>query len=211
MINLVLADDHAIVRLGFRMIIEQQMDMNVVGEASNPEEAFDLVSALKPDVLLTDISMGTEKSGLLLAERVTGGTSETAVVVLTMHEEQEYLRQALQRGVLGYVLKGSSDDELIKAIRHASQGETFICSSMLSTFVRDCIEGIDPSTKALTPREAELVSLAVKGHSNQEIAKSLMVSVKTVESQKAKIMLKLGLSTKPELFEYAVAHGIVKM
>ncbi|WP_080799080.1 response regulator transcription factor [Arabiibacter massiliensis] len=211
MIDIVLADDHAIVRLGFKMIIEQQMDMHVVGEASDPEEALALVRQHKPHVLLTDISMGSEKSGLLLAEHIANGAFNTAVVVLTMHEEQEYLRQALQRNVRGYVLKSASDDELIKAIRQAAQGETYICGGMLGAFVRDSLEGDDPLARTLTPRESEIVSLAVRGHSNQDIAQVLSISVKTVESQKAKIMAKLGLSTKPELFEYAVAHGLVKL
>lgn len=109
MIRIVLADDHSVVRMGFRMIIEQQMDLQVVGEASDPEEAFGLVVSEKPDVLLTDISMGTEKSGLLLAERVRDGGVATRVVMLSMHDEQEYLSQALKAGALGYVLKSSSD------------------------------------------------------------------------------------------------------
>lgn len=209
MISIVLADDHAVVRLGFRMIIEQQMDMTVVGEAANPDEALALVLDRKPNVLITDISMGTEKSGLLLAERIADGASKCAVVVLTMHEEQEYLRQALQRGVLGYVLKSASDEELINAIRAAAQGETFICAGMLGEFVRTSIEGSAPERPVLSPRETELVSLAVRGHSNTEIATALSISPKTVESQKAKIMAKLGIHTKPELFDYALSHGLV--
>lgn len=211
MITIVLADDHAIVRRGFCMIIEQQMDMKVVGEASNPEEALSLVREFQPDVLLTDISMGTEKSGLLLAENIASGSFTTAVVVLSMHEEQEYLRQALQRGVRGYVLKSASDDELIQAIRLAKQGKTFICAGMLGGFVRNSLEGTVNEDPALTPRETEIISRAVRGHSNQEIAHALSLSVKTVESQKAKIMNKLGLRTKPELFDYAVTHGIIKI
>ena len=131
MIRIVLADDHSVVRMGFRMIIEQQMDLQVVGEASDPEEAFGLVVSEKPDVLLTDISMGTEKSGLLLAERVRDGGVATRVVMLSMHDEQEYLSQALKAGALGYVLKSSSDAELIKAIRRAADDESYVCDDMM--------------------------------------------------------------------------------
>ena len=205
MIRIVLADDHSVVRMGFRMIIEQQMDLQVVGEASDPEEAFGLVVSEKPDVMLTDISMGTEKSGLLLAERVRDGGVATRVVMLSMHDEQEYLSQALKAGALGYVLKSSSDAELIKAIRRAADDESYVCDDMMDGFVRNSVSQVDPAADALSPREAELVSLAVRGFSNAEIA------VKTVEGRKSKVMAKIGARSKPELFDYAVKHGLVKL
>lgn len=211
MIRLVLADDHSVVRMGFRMIIEQQIDLQVVGEASDPEEAFGLVVDEKPDVLLTDISMGTEKSGLLLAERVRESGLGARVVVLSMHDEQEYLAQALKAGALGYVLKSSSDAELIKAIRRAADGESYVCDDMMDGFVRNSVSQVDPSANALSPREAELVSLAVRGYSNHEIAEALSISVKTVEGRKAKIMAKIDVRSRPELFDYAVKHGLVKL
>lgn len=210
MIRIVLADDHSVVRMGFRMIIEQQMDLRVAGEASDPDEAFVLVSRVNPDVLVTDISMGTEKSGLLLAERVRDCGLGTRVVMLSMHDEQEYLAQALKAGALGYVLKSSSDAELIKAIRRAAANESYVCDDMMDGFVRNSMSQVDPSADALSPREAELVSLAVRGYSNHEIADALSVSVKTVESRKSKIMAKLGVRSRPELFDYAVRHGLVK-
>lgn len=211
MIRIVLADDHSVVRMGFRMIIEQQMDLRVVGEASDPEGAFALVAEERPDVLLTDISMGTEKSGLLLAERVGEAGLPTRVVVLSMHDEQEYLAQALKAGALGYVLKSSSDAELIKAIRRAAADESYVCDDMMDGFVRNSVSRVDPSAEALSPREAELVSLAVRGYSNHEIAEALSISVKTVEGRKSKIMVKIGARSRPELFDYAVKHGLVKL
>lgn len=211
MIELVLADDHEIVRMGFRMILEQQMDFRVVGEASDPDAAFDLTVRKRPDVLLTDVSMGTEKSGLLLAERVSGANLPTHTVALTMHDEQEYLSQAMKAGVCGYVLKSSSDAELVKAVRRAAEGEAYICDAMMDGFVRNAVSHVDPAAEVLSPREAEVVSMAVRGYSNQEIAQALSLSVKTVENRKAKIMAKLGLHTRPELFEYAVRHGLVKL
>lgn len=211
MTTVVLADDHSVVRMGFRMIIEQQMDLEVLGEASDPDEAFEQVVRLKPDVLLTDISMGTEKSGLLLTERVREAGLPTQVVVLSMHDEQEYLAQALKAGALGYVLKSSSDAELVKAIRRAAAGDSYVCDDMMDGFVRNSLNQVDPSAEALSPRDAELVSLAVRGYSNNDIAEALSVSVKTVEGRKAKIMAKIGATSKPELFDYAVKHGLVKV
>ena len=206
MIRIVLADDHSMVRMGFKMLIMQQKDFEVVGEASDPNEAFELVKQLSPEVLLTDVSMGTEKSGLLLVKRLS-----TNSVVLTMHNEQEYLSQALKSGAVGYLLKSSSDEELFKAIRQAAAGEIFICNEMLQGFVHNALSHVDPAAESLTPRESEIVSLAVKGYSNQEIAQMLAISVKTVEGQKSKIMHKLAIETKPELFDYAVRHGLVKI
>lgn len=211
MIRIVLADDHSMVRMGFKMLIMQQKDLEVVGEASDPNEAFELVKQLSPEVLLTDVSMGTEKSGLLLVKRLYDVGISTNSVVLTMHNEQEYLSQALKSGAVGYLLKSSSDEELFKAIRQAAAGEIFICNEMLQGFVHNALSHVDPAAESLTPRESEIVSLAVKGYSNQEIAQMLAISVKTVEGQKSKIMHKLAIETKPELFDYAVRHGLVKI
>lgn len=211
MIRIVLADDHSMVRMGFKMLIMQQKDFEVVGEASDPNEAFELVKQLSPEVLLTDVSMATEKSGLLLVKRLHDVGISTNSVVLTMHNEQEYLSQALKSGAVGYLLKSSSDEELFKAIRQAAAGEIFICDEMLQGFVHNALSHVDPAAESLTPRESEIVSLAVKGYSNQEIAQMLAISVKTVEGQKSKIMHKLAIETKPELFDYAVRHGLVKI
>ena len=211
MIDVVLADDHRMVSTGFSLIIDSQPDMQVVGTASSPDEALKQVTKLLPDVLVTDISMGGEKSGLLLAERLAESPLSCAVVVLSMHDEQEYLRQAMQRGAKGYVLKSSSDEALFAAIRSAAAGKVYICNEMLGDFVQDALSGADPTDDALTPRETEIVSLAVRGFSNLDISERLSISVKTVESQKGTIMSKLGLHSKPELFDYAVTHNLVKL
>jgi len=208
-ISIVLADDHRMVRMGFRMILEQQPDFKVVGEASDPQEAMALVAEKDPNVLVTDVSMGGQKNGLLLAENIRGANRGCRVVVLTMHAEQEYLRQALERGASAYVLKSSSDEALVKAVRFAVQGKSYICEEMMDGFVRDALMGADAAEEVLTPRETELVSLAVRGYSNAQIADALGLSAKTVENQKARVMTKLGLSSKPELFDYAVSHRLL--
>ena len=209
MISIVLADDHRMVRMGFRMILEQQPDFKVVGEVSDPQEAMALVAEKDPNVLVTDVSMGGQKNGLLLAENIRGANRGCRVVVLTMHAEQEYLRQALERGASAYVLKSSSDEALVKAVRFAVQGKSYICEEMMDGFVRDALMGADAAEEVLTPRETELVSLAVRGYSNAQIADALGLSAKTVENQKARVMTKLGLSSKPELFDYAVSHRLL--
>lgn len=209
MITVVLADDHGMVRKGFKMLLEQQPDIKVVGEASDAQEAMEVVEKLTPDVLVTDISMGTEKSGLVLCEQITESPLPTAVVILTMHDEQAYLRQALEKGALGYVLKSSSDEALANSIRAAASGKTYICEQMLGDFVQNSLSGANPAAQELSPRDSELVTLAVRGYSNAQIADHLSLSPKTVENKKAKIMSRLGLKSKPELFNYAVAHGLV--
>ena len=135
MIRIVLADDHAMVRMGFKMILEQQGDFQVVGEAYS---AFELVRELKPDVLVTDVSMGSDKNGLLLAERIEGAGLACAVLVLTMHAEQEYLRQAMERGARGYVLKSSSDETLVHAIRAIASSSRFRCAATPTARLPTC-------------------------------------------------------------------------
>ncbi|MDO5044682.1 MAG: response regulator transcription factor [Coriobacteriia bacterium] len=211
MIDIVLADDHRVVCQGFQMIINAQEDMKVIGTACSAQEAIVKVAELHPDVFVTDISMGGPKTGLLALERLADRANPSAVVILSMHEEQEYLRQAMALGAKGYVLKSSSDESLFNAIRSAARGEIYICQEMLGAFVQDALNGVNPNDTTLTPRESQIVTLAVKGYSNTEIADRLSVSVKTVESQKSKIMNKLKLHSKPELFEYAVAHNLLKM
>lgn len=211
MIRILLVDDHAMVRKGFRMILGMQPDFEVVAEASGMEEALELIGETHPDVVISDVSMGGEKRGLLLAERITEASLGCRVVILTMHEEQEYLVAALKAGALGYVLKSSSDEELAHAVRRANQGEVCICDGMMGRFVKSALGPGVGDGGGLTPRESEIVALAVKGHSNQDIAVRLSISVKTVESQKTKIMHKLGIETKPELFDYAVRNGLVTL
>lgn len=210
MISILLADDHAMVRKGFRMILEQQPDFKVVDEAADMDDALLKASTARPKVVVSDISMGGEKRGLLLAQRIVDADLPCRVVMLTMHAELEYLLQAFRLGAMGYVLKSSSDTELVNAVRRAAAGEMYVCEAMMSGFVQQSMQKNQTGAQCvLTPRESELVTLAVQGYSNTAIAEALSVSVKTVESQKTKIMQKLGLDSKPELFAYAAQHGLL--
>lgn len=211
MITIVLADDHLMVRKGFRMLLDTQPDFKVVGEAPDADGAFELVREKAPDVLLCDISMGTGQSGLLLVERLVASACATRVVVLTMHDSIDYLKQAMELGASGFILKSSSNEELFKAIRFAAADQHYVCEGMMDSFIKMSLSKETPETQSLPPREAEIVALAVQGYSNSEIASRLSISVKTVESQKARIMRKLGMESRSELFTYAVKHGLIKI
>jgi two-component system response regulator NreC len=206
-IRILIADDHAVVRSGFAMILEQQMDFRVVAQAIDGEEAYRLASQTQPDIILTDISMPPGENGLYLLGRIKENFSDIRIIILTMYEEQEYLVRAMRGGASGYVLKNSSDDELVKAIRTVANGEVYIASQMMAGFVEEVLGGTDLRPK-LTEREQEIVTLVAYGFSNREIAQKLIVSVKTVESQKARIMGKLGLHSRPELVEYALKNKL---
>ncbi len=208
MIRIVLADDHSMVAEGFRMILDQQPDFEVAGVASSPAEAMDMLIELAPDVLVSDVSMGGQKSGLLLAERIEGSSVRCGVVLLTMHDELEFAHQAFRHGARGYVLKSSSDDDLFCAVRAAASGECHLCRELISPFIKDSVRRAEDVPSILTPHESEIAVLSVKGFSNADIAEALSVSVKTVESRKAKVMAKLGLKSKPELFDYVVRHRL---
>ncbi|MDR1422103.1 MAG: response regulator transcription factor [Coriobacteriales bacterium] len=205
--RILIADDHAVVRSGFAMILEQQMDFRVVAQAIDGEEAYRLASQTQPDIILTDISMPPGENGLYLLGRIKENFSDIRIIILTMYEEQEYLVRAMRGGASGYVLKNSSDDELVKAIRTVANGEVYIASQMMAGFVEEVLGGTDLRPK-LTEREQEIVTLVAYGFSNREIAQKLIVSVKTVESQKARIMGKLGLHSRPELVEYALKNKL---
>jgi two-component system response regulator NreC len=212
MIRLLIADDHAVVRSGFAMILEQQLDVKVVAQAADGEEAYQLAGQTQPDIILTDISMPPGENGLYLLNRIKKNFPDIKVIMLTMYDEQEYLLRAMRGGASGYVLKNSSDEELIKAIRTVANGEVYIASQMMAGFVDEALGGSDAGAKVrpkLTEHEQEIVTLAAYGFSNKEIASKLIVSVKTIESQKAKIMDKLGLKSRPELVEYALKNRLL--
>jgi two-component system response regulator NreC len=212
MIRLLIADDHAVVRSGFAMILEQQPDFKVVAQAAEGEEAYRLAGCEQPDIVLTDISMPPGENGLFLLSRIKENFPDIKVIMLTMYDEQEYLLRALRGGASGYVLKNASDEELVKSIRTVAAGETYIASQMLSGFVGEVLGGEGGTGAAarpkLTEREQEIVTLVAYGYGNKEIAEKLIVSVKTIESQKARIMEKLGIDSRPELVAYALKNKL---
>ena len=204
-ITVAIADDHAVVREGLRMIINAQPDIEVVGEASDAAGARELLTTRAPDVLLLDINLGNE-SGLTALPDLRATRPETSIVILTMQNDPLYARRALDAGAAGYVVKESAAQELVRAIRTVAGGGTYLEPSLGAALVRGVIEG---NEEALSEREQQVLALIGLGHTNAEIAQQLFISVRTVESHRARIQEKLGISGRAQLIRYAVDHGLV--
>jgi two-component system, NarL family, response regulator NreC len=214
-IRIVLADDHTLLRKGLRALLTAQPDMEVVGEAGDGAEAVRACQRLKPDVVVMDISMpGTD--GLQATEQIRELGLETRVLVLTMHNEEEYLLRVLEAGGAGYVLKQSADTELVHAIRAVQRGEAFLYPSGVRMLLQSYLKGPkhpQPEAEprpALSEREQEVLRLTAEGFSNQEIGKQLYISPKTVDTYRQRIMEKLGLHHRSELVRYALNRGLLK-
>lgn len=214
-IRILIADDHAIVRSGLSMLINSQKDMEVIATAADGSEAFDKAMELKPDLVLMDLSMPPGENGLSATTRLHEAAPEIQVLVLTMHDDEEYLFRVLQAGASGYILKSAPDMDLISAIRTIHGGQAYLYPSATKTLITEFIQraqrgGGDPdSFQLLTDREQEILKLIAMGYSNKEIGEKLFVSVKTVETHKSKIMDKLQVKTRPELVRYAMKKGLL--
>lgn len=216
-IRVLLADDHTILRQGIRMLLETQPDMEVVGEATNGREAIEQARLLRPLVILMDISM-PELNGLEATRFIKHDLPATQVVILTMHETEEYLVKILQAGATGYVLKQAADRELIEAVRISSRGDTYLYPRIASRLVSDYLRRVEAGTTderdatydSLTTREREILKLIAQGHTNKEIAELLTVSVKTVENHRYSLMHKLNAHDRGELIKYAIRVGLIQ-
>ena len=204
-ISVLLVDDHGLVRRGFRRILEDEPDMTVVGEASNGAEAVRLAKQLKPTVVVMDCAMpGT--SGLIATRKILESTPEQAILMLSMHSEETLVRQALEAGARGYILKNAVDLELPAAIRKVAEGEQVLDPQVAR---RASLKG--ERNGGLTPRELEILQLIVDGKSNKEIADQLGLSVNTVAVHRANIMDTLGIHKAAELVVYAIRNGLVNI
>lgn len=215
-IRILLADDHAVLRAGLRMLLNSQSEMEVVGEASDGEGAVARSLDLKPDIVLMDLSM-PGIGGIEAARRIKEALPETRVLVLTMYDDEEYLNQVLRAGASGYVLKKAADTELLSAIRAVHRGEVFLYPSLAKMLVQQVLHK-DQAAKhdkdgydVLSAREKEVLRLVALGHTNQQIAELLVVSVKTVETHKSRIMDKLNLKNRSELVRYAIERGLIDL
>lgn len=213
-IKVLLADDHAILRAGLKALLNAQPDIEVVGEAADGEETIHQSARLCPDVVVMDITM-PRCGGLEATQELKRRNPKTKVLVLTMHEDEEYLRQMLRAGANSYVPKKAADTELLEAIRATYRGEHFIHSSMTAglvvgvrTDVRDNREEKRDSS-GLSERETEVLRLLAAGHTNQEIADRLYLSIKTVETYKARLKEKLGIKGRAQLVRYAINTGLL--
>ena len=206
-VTVVLADDHVIVRDGIRMVLESEPDVQVVAEAGTAEDAARYVLGHKPSILVLDLNMPGESS-LDLIPSILESSPETRIIVLTMQSEPAFVRSALQAGASGYVVKHSAAKELVDAIRTAMKGETYLNPSLGARLAAAPDAGAAPDE--LTPREIEVLGLLAQGYMNPEVAQQLVLSVRTVETHRANIQRKTGISTRAELIAYAKEHNLEK-
>ncbi|MGB2635953.1 MAG: response regulator transcription factor [Candidatus Acidiferrum sp.] len=212
-IRILLADDHKLMRSGLRVLLEQQADLTVVGEASDGREAVALVASQRPDVLVMDIGMPS-LNGIEAAGQITQSRPETAIVMLSMHSDESYVLRALKAGAKGYLLKDSAEADLIRAVHAVAEGKSFFSPAVSKVLLDDYVRklkrsGTDDPYDLLTPREREVLQLVAEGKSNKDVAQLLNLSVYTVETHRSNIMEKLNLHGVPELILYAVRKGII--
>jgi two-component system, NarL family, response regulator NreC len=208
-IKVVLVDDHAVVRSGLRLLLDAQDDMEVVGEAGTAKDAIFRARALKPDVILLDVVMPGE-SGIEVLPKLLKESPETNVLVLSMQDDPSYVREAFAAGASGYVLKEAVDEEVVSAVREIASGGRYVHPALGARMIAaELEERATAEADPLSDREREILRLLALGHTNQEIAQQLYISVRTAESHRAHIMQKLRLSTRAELVRYALLHGLL--
>ena len=207
-IKIVIADDHQVVRTGLKMLLDAEEDFEVVAEAGDVASASRTVLGYKPDVLVLDLNMPDGSSLPAIPKMLTDSPS-TSIVVLTMQEDPAFAREALQAGARGYVLKEAADSELVEAVRMAAEGRTYLHPELGAKIAAEPPKPDGPPDD-LTQREVEILRLIALGHTNTEIAEQLFLSVRTVESHRARIQQKTSLNTRAELVRYALDHDLVE-
>ena len=214
MIRLLIVDDHAVVRSGLKLLLGEKQNINVVGEAADGDEAIRQAEALRPDVILMDLSMPHGKDGMTATEELKKLLPDIYILILTMHDDEQYLFRAIQAGASGYILKNAPHEELLTAIRYVAAGNAYLTPLATKRLMGQYIEKVKNGEGAdefgsLSEREKEVLSWTAKGYSNKEIAESLIISVKTVETHKSNLMEKLGLKSRPDLIKYAMKKGLL--
>jgi DNA-binding NarL/FixJ family response regulator len=209
-LRVLLADDHAIVRQGLKLLIDSQPDMSVVGELADGNGVLDQATALKPDIVVMDVSM-PGMNGLVATRTLKGAHPDITIVALTRHDDDTYLEELLRAGASGYVLKQSAPAELLQAIRAVAAGGVYLDPAMTSRVADGLLTRKAEASKQPPPliseRESEVLRLTAIGHSNKEIASQLAISIKTVEVHKANAMRKLGLTGRVDIIRYGVLQG----
>jgi len=215
LIKLILADDHAVVRSGLRMLLEVQADIEIVAEVENGTDAVRQTMLLKPDIVLMDIQM-PGLNGIEATKQIKELAPQTAVLALTMYEDDQYFFEMLHAGASGYVPKRAAPDELLTAIRAVGRGEVYLYPSLASRLVQDYLKRAESGDQKyvyddLTPREREVLTLIAEGLTNAEIAEKLVISVKTVDRHRENIMRKLNLHSRIDLVKYALKIGLIDL
>lgn len=213
MIKILLVDDHAVVRMGLRVLLNAVPDMKVVGEASEGNEGIEMALKTNPTIVLMDVSMPHGKDGLSATTELKKQLPETDILILTMHDDEEYLFRAIQSGASGCVLKSAPHQELIEAIKTVCSGNAYLhptaTKSLMDEYLSTIKQGGLEQFQLLSDREREVLTLIAKGYSNKDIGEKLIISVKTVETHKSNLMEKLQMKTRPELVAYALKKGLL--
>ena len=213
-IRILLVDDHTMFRNGLCAFLERETDMRVIGEAQDGRLAVTLACQLKPDVVVMDIAMPL-LNGLEATRQIKRQCPGVRVLMLTQHDNEEYIRQALEAGAMGYILKDAAADELVSAIRSVQRGEAVLSPAITRLVIEDYLRwgGIRPNEKmdGLSAREREILQLIAEGHTNKQIAEILTISVKTVQAHRLNLMQKLNLHDRGELIKYAIQKKIIEI
>jgi DNA-binding NarL/FixJ family response regulator len=208
--KVLIADDHGIVRTGIRLLLERQPDVEVVGEAADGIEAVEQALACDPDLCILDVGM-PRMTGLQAAREIRSHLPDARVLMLSMHDDERYLFEALKSGASGYVLKREADQDLVGAVRAVGRGDAFLTNAAERSLVKQWMdEGAEGPAVPLTPREEEVVKLIAEAHTNAQIAEILHLAEKTVESHRANVLRKLGMRDRVELVRYAIRRGLVE-
>lgn len=211
-VKLLLVDDHPIVRSGLRMLFLSEPGMTIVGEASSGQEAIEAVQRLHPDVVIMDVSM-PGMNGIEATRRIKAAHPETAVLALTMYEDEQYFFEMLNAGASGYIPKRAAPDDLVSAIKVVAEGNVFLYSTLARFLMRDMAERAatepEENEEVLTAREREVLTCIAEGLTNREIAETLVISIKTVERHRENIMAKLDMHNRVELVKYAIKKGLI--
>jgi DNA-binding NarL/FixJ family response regulator len=210
MLHILIADDHGIVRAGLRMLLDRQEGMSVVAEAEDGVDAVEKALNQKPDIAILDVAM-PRMTGLQAARHIRDQAPEVQVLLLSMHDDERYLLEALKAGASGYVLKRAADTDLVDAVRAVARGNSFISPHAEGTLLKKVLSDPDGDpTEKLTPREREVVKLIAEAYTNKEIAAILNLAEKTVESHRANVLAKLGMRDRVELVRYAIRRGLIE-
>jgi len=211
MTRILIADDHAVVRAGLRAVLQTNPELELAGEASGGLEALELVQQIHPDVLVLDLSM-PDLDGISVTRQVKETNPQTRILILTVHEDEALLREAIKAGASGYILKRAAESELVSAIQVILRGDLYVDPSLLRSLLDEQAKSkpAQPElVEPLTPREVDVLKLIVEGYTNRQIAEKLSISTRTVEGHRANLSEKLGLHSRVELVRFARDHGII--
>lgn len=206
--RILLADDHAVVRQGFRMILSAQPDFEVVAEAANGREAVEMAEKTRPDVVVMDVSM-PELNGIEATRRIMEANDRTRILALSMHRDSVYVREILRAGAVGYLLKDAVENDFLTAVRAVARGEAYLSPAVSDAVLVDYRKHVKDPIDLLSSREREVLQMIAEGKTNKEIAATLNLSVYTVEAHRGRIMEKLNLHSGGELVRFALRHGLI--